>query len=243
MIKYKVELLNFKAHIFQVTLIIAKPLHQQTLMMPCWIPGSYVIRDFSKQLSNITFLQESQPIDFIQTKSNEWRLKLEKLDTIVISYQVYAFDKSVSGAFLDNQRGFINGTSLFLCPLGHEAENYEVELVDPGLAWQVVTGLEPAATTKRYEFGFYQATNYAQLIDRPILMGKLLIKSFLMQNVQHDIAISGNQEGDMDRLAQDVQRICQTQVDFFKTLPAEVRYYCFLLHVAHEGYGGIEKSG
>jgi predicted metalloprotease with PDZ domain len=49
-----------------------------------------------------------------------------------------------------------------------------------------------------------------------------------------------NPEGDLDRLAADVQVICETQIALFDHLPKEINYYCFLLHVSHEGYGGIE---
>ncbi len=240
MIKYKVKLHDFNLHLYEVTLIIPKPLNNQILMMPAWIPGSYVIRDFSKQLSKLTLSQGQQPIDYFQTKSNEWVTNTTSSEPLEVKYFVYAFDKSVRGAYLDVQRGFFNATSLCICPIGFEEEVYELEIVHPNLEWQLVTGLTPANKTKRYEFGSYQAKNYAQLIDCPVMMGPLVIKSFSIQNNLHDIAISGDQHGDLDKLAADVEKICQTQVEFFGGLPKEVQYYCFLLQVSGEGYGGIE---
>ncbi len=240
-IKYKVELLDLNSHYFQVSLIIQKPSIQQGFMMPAWIPGSYVIRDFAKQLSSLTFSQDGMPIAFRQTKNNEWLVPTRSSGgALTVSYCIYAFDKSVRGAFLDTARGFFNATSLCLCPVGFESEAFHLEIVNPKLDWQLVTGLTPTKGTNRYEFGCYQAKNYAQLIDCPVLMGNLIIKSFKIQDVVHDIAISGEQEGDFERLAQDVNTLCETQVHFFKTLPKEVDYYCFLLQVSHEGYGGIE---
>lgn len=241
MIKYTVELLDLNQHFYKMTLVIPNPLNNQLLMMPNWIPGSYVIRDFSKQLSNLTITQADKPVYWQQTKNNEWMVQSISPEPLIITYLVYAFDKSVRGAYLDFQRGFFNSTSLCLCPIGFEEEAIELEIMaNNNLDWQVVTGLSCAEETKRYTFGRYLAKNYAQLIDCPVLMGKLSIHSFVVEGITHDIAVSGDQEGDLDRLTQDVQKICQTQVDFFKGLPKEVNYYCFLLHVSAEGYGGIE---
>lgn len=240
MIKYTVELLDLNLHFYKVTLIVPNPLNNQVLMMPSWIPGSYVIRDFSKQLSNLTIIQADKPVYCQQIKNNEWIAQSISPEPLIITYLVYAYDKSVRGAYLDSQRGFFNATSLCLCPVGFEKEEIALEIIDNGLGWQVVTGLPCAEGTKRYAFGLYEAKNYAQLIDCPVLMGKLSIHSFVIEGITHDIAVSGDQGGDLDRLTQDVQKICQAQVNFFKGLPKEVDYYCFLLHVSAEGYGGIE---
>lgn len=240
MIKYKVKLHDFNFHLYEVTLTIPNPLNNQILMMPAWIPGSYVIRDFAKQLSKLIISQANQPLDYVQIKSNQWRVNTHSSEPLSITYFVYGFDKSVRGAYLDPQRGFFNATSLCICPAGFEEEAYELDIVDPNLDWQLVTGLPRAQGTNPYAFGLYQAKNYAHLIDCPVMMGRLVIKSFMIQNIPHDIAISGNQEGDLDKLAQDVSKICQSQVDFFGSLPKEVGYYCFLLQVSGEGYGGIE---
>ena len=241
MIKYIVELLDLNLHFYKMTLVIPNPLNNQVLMMPSWIPGSYVIRDFSKQLSNLTVSQADKPVYCQQTKNNEWIVQSISPEPLIVTYLVYAYDKSVRGAYLDLQRGFFNSTSLCLCPIGFEEEAIELDIVaNDGLDWQVVTGLSCAEDTKRYAFGRYLAKNYAQLIDCPVLMGKLSIHSFIVEGITHDIAVSGDKQGDLDRLTQDVQKICQAQIDFFKGLPKEVNYYCFLLHVSAEGYGGIE---
>lgn len=240
MIKYTVELLDLNQHFYKITLVIPNPLNNQALMMPTWVPGSYVIRDFAKQLSNLTISQADKPVYCQQTKSNEWIVQSISPEPLIVTYLVYAYDKSVRGAYLDSERGFFNSTSLCLCPVGFEKEVIALEIIDNHLGWQVVTSLACSDETKRYTFGRYLAKDYAQLIDCPVMMGKLSIHSFMVDNIPHDIAISGYQQGDLERLAQDVQKICQTQVDFFKGLPKEVNYYCFLLHISAEGYGGIE---
>ena len=45
-IAYAVELRSPEAHLFRVTLTLTKPMpDEQLLMLPTWIPGSYMIRD------------------------------------------------------------------------------------------------------------------------------------------------------------------------------------------------------
>ena len=47
---YRVEVGDLHAHLFRVTLTIARPAELQTLRLPVWIPGSYLVREFSKNL-------------------------------------------------------------------------------------------------------------------------------------------------------------------------------------------------
>lgn len=45
---YTVEAADLHAHLFRVTLTINEPAAQQTVSLPVWIPGSYLVREFSK---------------------------------------------------------------------------------------------------------------------------------------------------------------------------------------------------
>ena len=49
-VHYEVAAANLQAHLFQVTLTIAQPQAQQTVSLPVWIPGSYLVREFAKNL-------------------------------------------------------------------------------------------------------------------------------------------------------------------------------------------------
>ena len=50
-VHYRVEAADLHAHVFHVTLTIAQPAAQQCVSLPVWIPGSYLVREFSKNLS------------------------------------------------------------------------------------------------------------------------------------------------------------------------------------------------
>ena len=53
-IHYTVEAADLHAHLFKVTLIVPQPAAQQTVSLPVWIPGSYLVREFSKNLQNLS---------------------------------------------------------------------------------------------------------------------------------------------------------------------------------------------
>ena len=44
MINYRIEIADLHAHLFKVTLTVAKPCAKQHLSLPVWIPGSYLVR-------------------------------------------------------------------------------------------------------------------------------------------------------------------------------------------------------
>ena len=50
---YRVEIGDLNAHLFRVTLTIARPAALQRVSLPVWIPGSYLVREFSKNLQNL----------------------------------------------------------------------------------------------------------------------------------------------------------------------------------------------
>ena len=50
---------------------------------------------------------------------------------VTLTAEVYAYDASVRAAYLDSTRGYFNGPSIFVWPVGHEHEPCEVDIVAP----------------------------------------------------------------------------------------------------------------
>jgi predicted metalloprotease with PDZ domain len=135
---------------------------------------------------------------------------------------------------------------VFVWPVGHEQHPCELEIVAPdGDAfgdWRVATSMT-RASAQPYGFGSYRAANYDELIDHPVEMGRFDLVHFDAGGARHDIAVTGRHRGDLSRLARDVQRICQAQIDLYAGAPAgraPLDYYVFQLLVLGEGYGGLE---
>lgn len=247
-IRYSIVPKQPAAHLFEVTLTLADPAPDgQRFMLPAWIPGSYMVREFAR---NIVSLRA--------TDAAGRKLRAEKLDKhtwqvapsageITLRYEVYAWDMSVRAAHLDDTGGFFNGTSVFLLPLGHEQAPCHVEIERPaGEAfkdWRVATALPEARGTKRYGFGAYRARNYDELVDHPVTLGHFALATFKAHGVPHDIVIAGRVSGlDMERLSADLKRICEAQIALFEpdSKRAPMDRYVFMTQAVSDGYGGLE---
>ena len=251
-VHYRVEVLSHAAHLWQVTMTIAVPATKQVLRMPVWIPGSYLVREFSKHLQSLQCSQGGRPVSLSQTDKAAWLVICDSEKPLEVRYQVYAFDRSVRTAFLDDARGFFNATSLCLMAHGQTEMPHALEVTrGPGMqGWQVATGLEPQRVGVD-GFGLYMAANYDDLADCPVEMGSFWSGQFIACGVPHRFIVSGGLPSfNGEQLLRDVQKICETQICFWHApgaLPAKgiakhvpFGRYVFMLHCVDEGYGGLE---
>jgi predicted metalloprotease with PDZ domain len=240
---YRVEAADPAAHLFHVTLTVPQPQAGQRVSLPAWIPGSYLLREFSRHLQKLGARQDGRPLAVHQVDKATWQVDCMPSSPLVLTYEVYAFDNSVRTAWLDGQRGFFNGTSLCLRVHGLAQEPHELEIVAPRAFphWEAATGLEPLKTGKR-GFGSYLAADYDELVDCPVEMGAFWSAEFRACGVPHRLVVSGATESfDGDRLVADAQKICETQIRFWhERKRPPFRNYLFLLNAVDDGYGGLE---
>jgi predicted metalloprotease with PDZ domain len=240
-IHYRVASAVPASHRFQVTLTIAQPDPQgQRLWLPDWIPGSYMIRDFARNITKLNACDANgQTVTCRALDKSSWQCAPVS-GPLTLHYEVYAWDLSVRSAHLDQHHGYFNGTSLFLAVAGQEADPVSVVLCCPeGVSdWQVATTL-PRLSAESLGFGLYGAENYDALIDHPVEMGRFTYAEFEAAGVPHAIAITGQFHADVPRLVRDLRVICEAQIAFFGA-PAPFQSYLFQIMVVGQGYGGLE---
>ena len=247
-IQYTVWPADLHGHRYQVKLHIVNPDPEgQILQMPTWIPGSYLIRDFSKQIESIEAYSVStkKKLPLERLNNDQWRLPKENSAIEVIT-TVYAYDSSVRAAYLDTERGFFNASSLCLEVIGQNSMPCSLAIAPPDASfaehWSVQTGLREAKTDER-GFGFYLAQNYDDLLDHPVAMGEFQMVRWESNGIPHSMAIQGCINTiDAKRLAQDLQAICSCTINLFdpKTHQAPFANYLFLVNALLNGYGGLE---
>jgi len=240
-ILYRVKLAAPGAHLFEVELTVQNPDSAgQRLSLPAWIPGSYMIRDFARNIVTLEASCDGTALAVTKLDKQSW-LCAPCLGPLSITYQVYAWDLSVRSAHFDTTHAYFNGTSLFLRVEGQEDTPCVVDLVQPveapGAGWRVATTLELKGAKPR-GFGRYGAGNYGELIDHPVEIGDLDFASFEAGGKPHEIAIYGRQNADLERLCKDIGRICEQHIALFGELPLE--RYLFLVMAVGDGYGGLE---
>ncbi|HEV3106025.1 MAG TPA: PDZ domain-containing protein [Trinickia sp.] len=248
-IRYAIVPKHPAAHIFEVTLTLADPDPAgQRFVLPTWIPGSYMVREFARNIVTLrAFNDAGRKVRIEKIDKQTWQAAPVKGGSLTLRYEVYAWDLSVRAAHLDDTTGFFNGTSVFLAALGHEDAPCVVEIQKPAgeayREWRVATALTEARGTKRYGFGEYRAESYDELIDHPVTMGEFALATFKAHGVPHDIVIAGRTISlDMERLAADLKRICEAQIALFepKSKRAPVERYVFMTQAVSDGYGGLE---
>ncbi|MFZ3287735.1 MAG: PDZ domain-containing protein [Telluria sp.] len=245
-IQYTIVPKDLAGHMFEVTLNVAAPAPEgQVLALPAWIPGSYMIREFSRNIVQIRAESNGKSVALAKLDKHTWQAAPAD-GALTVRYEVYAWDLSVRAAHLDQNHGFFNGTSVYLRVLGQEETPHQVDIVRPAgeaaKAWRVATAL-PELGAKRYGFGTYIAPNYDELIDHPVEMGDFELASFKAHGIVHDIVISGRVPNlDMARLQADLKAICETQIAFFEPQAkrAPMERYLFLTMAVGDGYGGLE---
>jgi predicted metalloprotease with PDZ domain len=246
-VHYRVEVQDLHAHLFAVTLLIAAPAADQQVQLPVWIPGSYLVREFSKHLQDLRARQGRRSVAITQNDKAGWTVHCQAGHALELRYTVYAHDDSVRTAWLDAQRGFFNGTSLCLRVQGQTALPHALEIKAPTVspAWQLATGLAPHAVN-RHGFGTYHAPDYDALVDCPVEMGAFWSGSFVAHGIPHRLVVAGAPASfDGAKLLEDTRAICEAEIAFWhgatggkKRIPFD--HYVFMLNAVADGYGGLE---
>ena len=247
-LNYRVEAADLHAHLFRVTLTIAQPAAQQTVSLPVWIPGSYLVREFAKNLQNLSAKQGRRTPRVQQLDKCSWQIDCKAGEALTLRYEVYAFDNSVRTAWLDSRRGFFNGTSLCLRVHGQEQQPHQLALlpVKSQADWQAATGLASVKTDKK-GFGLYQAADYDELVDCPVELGPFWSGQFQACGIAHRFVVAGTLPSfDGARLLADTQKICEAEIRFWHGQGAQAgrkaphKNYLFMLNAVDDGYGGLE---
>ncbi|MDA3806398.1 MAG: PDZ domain-containing protein [Thiomicrorhabdus sp.] len=242
-IQYSITPQDPKGHLFEVTLTIAFPAQPyQQVRLPNWIPGSYLIRDFSKHLIDLKAMDsKNEPLELFWTEKSTWQFASNG-KPVTIRYQVYAWDLSVRGAHFDESHAFFNGTSVFLAVDGQREKSCSLEVFSTEFTqanhWKIATGL-PSQKVNKFGFGTYHAPNYDSLIDHPFELGTYAEVDFEACGVPHRVVLTGLFDLDEDRLKADLIKICEYEIKLFGE-PAPMQNYLFQVMVTGSDYGGLE---
>lgn len=238
MLHYQIEFDDYKQHLIHVTLrFLAHP--NQILWLPTWIPGSYLIREFAKHIESVKASNEAgHAVEIGKFEKNKWQLSNINQELITVEYDVYAYDLSVRGAYVDQNMLYVNPACACLGLDGQADVACEIDVFLPENLqhFTLSTGL----TVKSHVPGRYtlKAQNYMQLIDSPFELAVQDRFSFEVHNIPHEFTVSGQHQTHLDRLKTDLEKICQTEIDLFGSAPFSD--YTFMTIATGNHYGGLE---
>ena len=262
-ISYQFDFARFLEHLVDVALTFTADTDAPSLWLPAWIPGSYLMREFARNITAVHYeILDSQVVSndkqintyrAQKTDKNTWQLpEAQAGQRICVLYEVYCYDLSVRTAYVDQQRLYGNFTSLALAIGGQEQQEVEVDLVVPAAFLadkdaslvRLACGLEAVqAQIDKPQIYTLQADSYHELIDHPFEIAEqdsfdFIIQDNSHQTLSHHFYLSGKHSANMGRLQQDVTQICQTYLDWLGDAP--FNDYTFMTFASGQDYGGLE---
>ncbi|ADB38082.1 M61 family metallopeptidase [Spirosoma linguale] len=203
------------------------------IKMPVWTPGSYLIREYAKNVEAFTASAGGKTVPSEKIRKNAWRVQSTD-DNLTIKYRVYANELTVRTSFVDADHGYVTPAGVFMY---HDAlKNIPLRVVvQPYKDWKnVATGLEPVAD-QSYT---YEAADFDILVDSPIEIGNHTTFTFTASNVPHSVSMFGDVNYNEKQLAADYKRVCEAAATVVGEHPC--KHYTFIVHHIPPGGGGLE---
>jgi predicted metalloprotease with PDZ domain len=209
------------------------------LWMPVWTPGSYLVREYSRHVQDLTAHSESgAELAVLKTRKNGWAISASSAKHIIVRYTVYGRELSVRTNWIDDTFALLNGAPTFLAVRGLESASHRVTLDLPKNwkgAWSAM-----ATTAKAGSEITFEAANHDELIDSPILAGTPEVHDIPVDKIPISLLNTGDPSlWDGAKAASHVQTIVERYRTMMGGLPFD-RY--FFLNCIVESRGGLEHA-
>lgn len=203
------------------------------IKMPVWAPGSYLIREYPKNVERFSAQSsDGREISATKTSKNTWKVNLENGEAL-INYAVYGFENSVRTSHIDASHAFISpvGIFMYVADFLHLPCNIKIDMPK---GWnKISTGLEK--TSDQHTF---HAIDFDVLYDCPIEIGNQNTWFFDVDGTQHEFAMVGIADYNQDQLTQDITKIIKEENSIWGSNPN--LHYTFITHNYQNATGGLE---
>ena len=236
-ISFTVAMPRPHTHLFEVEVAIKRTAdgpQEEQLVMPVWTPGSYLVREFARNVQDFTASSAAnQPLKSEKINKNTWRVVTNGAREWHATYRVYANELSVRTSELNSSHAFWNNANLLMYLEGFLNNASTVHVLAPDV-WKVATGLPPVLGQKNT----FRAENFDVLYDSPFEASNFKTLVFNVKGIPHRIVIDGEGNYDPERMRRDVQKIVETEVETMGEIP--YHDYTFILHLRANAGGGLE---
>ena len=236
-IKYNLKIPRPQNHYYHVEMELEGFKEKELkVKMPVWAPGSYLVREFARNVDLVkAFDENNNAIEVTKCDKNTWKISKGKAKKITVKYEVYAFELSVRTSFLDDTHGFVSGSGVFMYVEGHKNQSGSLQVYPYTTFGTITTALEKGDSENSFVFN-----NYDQLVDCPLEIGNQIQFSFNSAGTEHNVAIYGKGNFDVDQLKIDMAKITQAATNVFGQNPN--KKYTFIIHNVVDGQGGLEHT-
>jgi predicted metalloprotease with PDZ domain len=211
----------------------------QEFKLPVWTPGSYLVREFSKNLNQVRAIDaQGKELTVKKKAKNAWEVQCNGAATYTVFYEVYAFELSVRTPFLDNTHGFVAGAGVFMYTEETRNQLGVLKIYPHASFKKVSTALAPADYKSEPGCQTFVFKDYDQLVDSPIEIGNQQEFSFMAAGVRHRVAMYGEANYNITELQRDMAKVVESATAVFGSNPNQD--YLFIVHNVTDGQGGLE---
>ena len=239
-ISYELRMPKPQNHYFEVQMNISEVNEKQIeVKLPVWTPGSYLVREFSKNINLVkAFTKDGKPLKVSKKSKNAWIIETENSKDVQVKYEVYSFEVSVRTPFLDLSHGFVSGSGVFMYVEKAMNQAGSVTIFPHESFKRISTSLSrdnSKGSGQRFLF-----EDYDQLVDCPIEIGNQEIFEFTAAGVLHTVAMYGEFNGNVDQIKRDMAKIVEAETAVIGKNPN--KNYTFIVHNVVDGQGGLEHK-
>jgi predicted metalloprotease with PDZ domain len=211
----------------------------QEFKLPVWTPGSYLVREFSKNLNQVRAIDaQGKELTVKKKAKNAWEVQCNGAASYTVFYEVYAFELSVRTPYLDNTHGFVAGAGVFMYTEETRNQLGVLKIYPHASFKKVSTALAPADFKSEPGCQSFVFKDYDQLVDSPIEIGNQQEFSFMAAGVRHRVAMYGEANYNIAELQRDMAKVVESATAVFGSNPNQD--YLFIVHNVTDGQGGLE---
>ena len=209
-------------------------LYNESVLLPAWAPGSYIIRDYVQNVHSLQFSQSNKIINSLRNKLNNWKVELDSLEEVSLEYIVQANKLTVRNCYLDPDFASLCLPAAIMLVENYRNVPHVLNILKPA-NWNVYLPLE---CDKRYI-----TDSYDQLVDTPVHATDTKSKEFKVNGFTHKILLVGKIPISLPgSLLSDLTSICEAACLLMQTSPPSQSLYLFVILLLEKGYGGLEHD-
>lgn len=241
-LSYHLSMPQPNTHYFAVKIVVQKnDAAVQLFKLPVWTPGSYLVREFSKNLNQVRAIDaQGKQLSVQKTSKNAWEVQCKGVSSYTVFYDVYAFELSVRTSFLDNTHGFVAGAGLFMYTEENRNQKGILHIHPHASFKKISTALVKADLKSDFSDQTFVFDDYDQLVDSPIEIGNQQEFSFIAAGVPHRVAMYGEANYNISELQRDMAKVVEVATGVFGSNPNSD--YLFIVHNVQDGQGGLEHK-
>lgn len=235
-LSYVVDASMSKENVCEVTLTVDDfPDDVMNVVIPSWVPGSYVIRDYARTVRDFSAVTvDGKQLPVRKKDKGTWSIFQTRGLFVRITYSVYSGDLIPQMSHIDDSHVYLLGADLFAYLDGYKEQSTEVEFRLPENS-RLITSLDEVSRGK------YRTTNYDALVDSVTEIGNPAVSAFTLEGKEHELVFCGFDHADTAKITSDTKKIVETVTDMFQYIP--YKKYTFFFHLTDsEGGSGHEHA-